>query len=100
MESGKDAKSLKWNILQAMRRLVLAWNRITPVTVAKCFAKARFTANIQEVEYTKAEECEAAWAEVKKKFDVNETSFSDFVLTDSQVSTCCPVLGEISAENI
>ncbi|KAJ8891584.1 hypothetical protein PR048_004112 [Dryococelus australis] len=80
MESGKDVSSLKWNILQAIHMLVLAWNRITPVKVANCFPKDWFPENTQEVGYTKEEEeCEAAWVEVKKKFDINETSFSDFV---------------------
>ncbi|KAJ8891581.1 hypothetical protein PR048_004109 [Dryococelus australis] len=49
MECG-DTANLKWNILQAMQRLCMAWNRVEATSIAKCSQKTGFQIVVENQE--------------------------------------------------
>ncbi|KAJ8879743.1 hypothetical protein PR048_020351 [Dryococelus australis] len=57
----------QWNILQAMHRLCLSWNSISPTAIANCFTKAGFpprNTTAAAVTEDDIEQCEAQWAQI------------------------------------
>ncbi|KAJ8867134.1 hypothetical protein PR048_032998 [Dryococelus australis] len=84
MDCGNNTSAFKWNILQAMHRLCLAWSRLKPSTIANCFAKVGFPAGTDENNCNdETDECEPEWVEVQSNLDSGESSFSDFTSVDN-----------------
>ncbi|KAJ8874391.1 hypothetical protein PR048_025240 [Dryococelus australis] len=92
MDCGNNTSALKWNILQAMLRLCLAWSRLKPRSITNCFAKAGFPAGTDE------NDCNDETDD--SKFDSGESSFSDFATVDNQLATCSPESDDTPVDNI
>ncbi|KAJ8893958.1 hypothetical protein PR048_006559 [Dryococelus australis] len=93
MGCGDNTSALKWNILQAMHRLCLAWSRLKPSTIANCFTKAGFPAGTDENDF-----------KIMKQMSANlnglngESSHCDFASVDNQLATCSPESDDIPVE--
>lgn len=95
MECSIDVSKLKWDILQAMQRLCIAWEELNPASILNCFRKAglvhdikgNLTLSISKEDETTTDAdvtCDSEdWREITRKLQVQGVTFDDFVLFDN-----------------
>lgn len=76
----------KWNVLEAMRGVSVAWESISDSVIKNCFAKAGFGIVSDVCEET-AVDNDVEWAALRDQMECPNTTFDDFINIDSTLST-------------
>jgi hypothetical protein len=79
-------KLSRWNILQAMQLLCVAWKNVTPLTIANCFARARFLPENMSHEITDSIDCNF-WEGLVENVGV-DSSFVEYTMVGDNLVTC------------
>ncbi|XP_046395439.1 tigger transposable element-derived protein 6-like [Ischnura elegans] len=81
----EDIKSLKWNILQAIQRLCVAWDGVEKSAITNCFRRAGFPGEMDVQDDPQPEEREE-WGEVAQLLNIEGVSFEDFANIDDDLA--------------
>ena len=87
MDSGKD---LKITVLDAMQWMKVAWDKVTPTTVANCFRHCSFkiaTSDVPEASHPEPPSIDNVMVELQQRGVEADVSGSDFATVDDDVAT-------------
>lgn len=78
------------DVLQTIRWIKQAWDKVPEETVQKCFDKCRFSSVVQNNERSEEEVEEQEFAELVRRISLGETTAEEYVTSDQDIPSCEP----------